>query len=173
MPWATCPRPISRRHLPDSLARRLLPTSDRSRRRWSAAGWDDAGVDGSDEAQELLEEIRTLRRQLGEHLATEVELPEPGPVLDLKSRSGNTARIYKHIAQLSTGHALHFQYANWIKLAMLMDGFVTAVETDNSLMEYAAGRGMLELNAHTHTVMTRLQASADRITMTNWQDLGE
>ena len=32
---------------------------------------------------------------------------------------------------------------------------------------------MLELNAHTHTVMTRLKASADRVTMTNWQDLGE
>ena len=130
-------------------------------------------MDGSDEAQGLLEEIRTLRHQLGEHLATEVELPEPGPELDLKSRAGNTARIYKHIAQLGTGHALHFQYASWIKLAMLMDGFVTAVETDNSLMEYAAGRGMLELNAHTHTVMTRLKASADRVTMTNWQDLGE
>lgn len=73
-------------------------------------------MDGSDEAQGLLEEIRTLRRQLGAHLATEVELPEPGPVLDLNSRAGDRARIYKHIAQLGTGHALHFQYASWVKV---------------------------------------------------------
>lgn len=68
---------------------------------------------------------------------------------------------------------MHLKLGSYVKLAMLIDGFTSAVREDNSLVEYATGRSAIELLANAHTVRSRLYGAVADCTAQNWIDCGK
>lgn len=127
---------------------------------------------------ELLSAIGHLRELVKSALTPpgggEWDLPLIGSgSLDLASRRGDTRRSFRHIDQNATFAAAHYKLGSYVKLAMLIDGFTSAVQQDNSLVEYATGRSAIELLANSHSVRTRLYSTVAACTSRNWSDCGE
>jgi hypothetical protein len=127
---------------------------------------------------ELLGAIASLRGLVENALTPpgggEWNLPLVGSgSLDLESRRGDTRRSFRHVDQNAQIAALHMKLGSYVKLAMLIDGFTHAVQHDNSLVEYAAGRSAIELLANSHTIRSRLYLTVAACTPQNWTDCGE
>lgn len=127
---------------------------------------------------ELLDAIGNLRELVRTALTPpgggEWHLPLVGSgTLDLESRRGDTRRAFRHIDQNAHIAALHLKLGTYVKLAMLIDGFTSAVREDNSLVEYATGRSAIELLANAHTVRSRLYQTLAACTAQNWVDCGQ
>ena len=93
-----------------------------------------------------LKELQTFNLSAGRHLTAMMQFPEPGYALDLSSRA-SVKRQYKHIHQMCTLHATHFQMANQVKTTYIVDEYLWAASRLNPIALYSAARSLLELHA--------------------------
>lgn len=107
-----------------------------------------------------LKELQTFNLSSGRHLAEMMQFPEPGYVLDLSSRApASVKRQYKHIHQMCTLHATHFQMANQVKTTYIVDEYLWAASRLNPIALYSAARSLLELHAMLRYIQHLLTAA--------------
>jgi hypothetical protein len=104
-----------------------------------------------------LKELQTFNLSSGRHLAAMMQFPEPGYTLDLSSRP-SVKRQYKHIHQMCTLHATHFQMANQVKTTYIVDEYLWAASRLNPIALYSAARSLLELHAVLRYIQHLLEA---------------
>jgi hypothetical protein len=120
-----------------------------------------------------LQELKTRRDVWHAHVSRPIQLPEPSFILDLDSRHGTEARIFRHIHQMCLLHTENYSAANQIKHLYLVDAFFALAQAPNPLAMYAIARSMFELSAFLHEVQKRLEATSLALTSKNWQQVGE
>jgi hypothetical protein len=91
-----------------------------------------------------LRELNEVSGWSAAYAARPVEFPEPDTKLDLDSRQGDEARIFKHIHQTCVLHVFNFLAGARVKVPYLSKFYLDAVRSENPLAVYAAARSILE-----------------------------
>jgi SEC-C motif len=118
-----------------------------------------------------LDELQTFNLSSARHLTAMMQFPEPGYALDLSSRA-SIKRQYKHIHQMCTLHATHFQMANQVKTTYIVDEYLWAASRLNPIALYSSARSLLELHAMLRYVQ-HLLAAACTEEEGDWRNRGQ
>lgn len=125
-------------------------------------------------ADQELDEIRQMVASLEEKLNTAshpANLPDPDIELDFASRAHDVRRVARHVDMMCRLHVAHFRRSNEVKLALLLKGYLSAHETQNSYVAYHLARAVLELATVLFEVTELLNRARTGVD-TDWRDRG-
>jgi hypothetical protein len=108
------------------------------------------------ETEQSLTQLAQLHASLVEEVSEPIEWPELAGSLNIEKRRGDQIRIFKHIHQHCLMHVHNFLSASKIKLVYVAGAYLDAIQSENPIAVYGAGRSALEFTAFLYYTTERL-----------------
>lgn len=121
-------------------------------------------------AEQALEELRKIQKEMAEKLTGRREIFDPGVQLGIGSERTIEGKL-ERLTRACIWHCVSLKYEFKLKLLYTIDGYLSAVDHKNPVSTFLLARYLLELAATVSAIDFELEASLD-IDFRNWMRRG-
>lgn len=122
------------------------------------------------EAAANLMALRQFRTELAAAVPNTAQFFEPNQKLEIEARKDRVRKL-KYMNQTSMMQSLLLKHELTLKLLVVLDGYILAVENRNAILTFLSARYLLELLATVTSLLRELEA-AKRIDVRDWEGRG-